>query len=102
MDRKLIKYRQMVVFVEGNVCSRLDHRSGQKNCIFARDADPLLTGKKPGNKTRKEERTREATIILKELLLKSNVRQQDEYKKTKHFTHLCHLHKRGSIIHNFW
>ena len=42
----------MVVFVEGNVCSRLDHRSGQKNCIFARDADPLLTGKKPGNKAK--------------------------------------------------
>ena len=54
------------------------------------------------NKTRNEERTREATIILEELLLKSNVRQQDEYKKTKHFTHLCHLHKRGSIIENFW
>ena len=79
----------------------IDRRSEQKK-LHIRDADPLLTGKKPGNKTRKEERTREATIILKELLLKSNVRQQDEYKKTKHFTHLCHLHKRGSIIHNFW
>ena len=41
------------------------------------------------NKTRKEERTREATIILKELLLKSNIRQQDEYKKTWNTLHTC-------------
>ena len=53
------------------------------------------------NKTRKEKRTREATIILKELLWKSNLRPQDDNKKTKYFTHLYHLHKRGSIIDNF-
>ena len=40
----------MVVFVERNVCPRLDHRSAKK--LHIRDADPLLTGKKPGNKAK--------------------------------------------------
>ena len=47
----------MVMFVERNVCPRFDHRSEQKK-LHIRDANPLLTGKKPGNKAKQNKEGR--------------------------------------------